>query len=120
MKNLILAITVFAASVAFASTTLDAGDFQLNTLFDYVHVTKAEKVFSDELEGMDLYQVTYEVEGECASSGHGDVCEMVHYCEYIWVDAFSENEFGWYMEGTQLSCDISVEEVIDPQIIDEL
>ncbi len=111
---------LLVSGVAFAAANdLSVKDFQDNDLFKYTYVEQAEKVFADELTGEDLYQVTYKVEGECASAGEFDACELVEYCEYVWVDqALSDDEI--YMEGTQKDCSTDIEEIIQPIIIDEL
>ncbi len=108
-------------SLAQADTgALKPSDFQNHPIFDYVHVDHVEKVFSDELIQEDLYKVTYLVEGECAPYGNGDACELVPYCEYIWVDVALPQTSVLQLFGTNISCDKHIEDVIKPILIDEL
>ncbi len=117
-KSFIIAI-LFSVTALAGSADLTLEDFMNNDLFKYVFVEKAEMVFDDELTGELLYQVTYLVEGECAPSGEGDACEMVQYCEYVWVDQNMKDD-DYYMEGTQQDCSIDIEDILRPNIIDEL
>lgn len=116
-----LILLVFSATTAFANwTNLTVDDFSKSDLFQHVWVVEAESVFFDELVGRELYKVTYEVEGDCQAAGDYDACEMVPYCEYIWVEAVTNKNKPYQIEGTEISCEASLEELVGGGLIDEL
>ncbi len=119
MKTSFLLTFLFSVFAVAASGALSVSDFQNNELFKYVYVEEAQQVFDNELTGELLFKVTYLVEGECAAAGNVDACEMVPYCEYVWVDPYVSDR-DYYMESTQKSCDTDIEDIIKPAIIDEL
>ena len=114
-KSLIL-VSLFAMSFAYAkSTDLSKVDFQKSQIFYHVVVDKAELVFSDDQQQKDLYKVSYSDEGQCAPGVGGDNCEWVSYCEYVWAYPVGiNNEI--FIEGTHVSCDVEIEELIQPQL----
>ncbi len=119
MKTSFILTFLFSVFAVAASGTLSLSDFQNNELFKFVYVEEAKQVFNNELTGELLFEVTYLVEGECAAAGNADACEMVPYCEYVWVDPYAlDNDY--YMESTQKSCDADIEDILKPEIIDEL
>ena len=115
-RNLFVLISLFFTSLAYGQLQdLTVADFQKSELFKYVIVDQAEKVFSDEQQEKDLYKVTYLVEGECAPTGGGDACELVPYCEYTWAFLVGINN-ELFIEGTQVSCDVEIEQVLKTQL----
>ena len=118
----ILIILVFLPQALFAASSLGTTDFQASQAYQYVSILDVEKVFSDELTQEDIYKVSFTVSTDnCAPYGEVDFCEQSEpLCEYALVDTSYSSVAPEDIQSTGVSCEDDLEEVLDPQLIDEL
>ena len=120
-KSLTLLLILFSA-LSFASLNselLTKEDFNKMSEFKYNWVLNAERMFTDDLIAEDLYQVTFYVEGECASNGEVDACEQIEVCEYGSIDTSAKSKSNYYPTFTNVECAEDIEDVLNPILIDE-
>ena len=114
MRAIIFFTILMASNFALAQQDWQASDFQVLDMFKDYAVVKSEKVFEDELKDQGVYQVSFAPKGECSSGGV--TCEPADpMCEYVVVD----NATNEAMQ-TEVTCDQPLEQVIQPEITDQL
>ena len=122
MKVLILSLTLISSFLAFASTPTSTASF-IDLYEDINSVSSVERVFVDELSGVDLYKVEFVFDViECAENAYtdsGDACgpsgEIENVCLYAFYDTVLE-----MAEPTKFTCDVSIDEVLNFTEFDEL
>jgi hypothetical protein len=121
MKTLVI-LLICLPQISLATSGLSLMDFQGSKAYQYVSVVGVEKVFSDELTQEDIYKVSFTVDTDnCAPSGEIDYCEQSEpMCEYAFVDTSYATLSPEDIQSTGVSCDQDIEEVLEPQLIDEL
>lgn len=120
MRKFIFLVFTFGSAFGFANEVLKASDF--SNLYDDINsVETAERVFTDDFEGVDLYKVSFVFEVyDCASNpstptGHscGLTGELEKVCLYVFHDTHLDE-----LERTKFTCDRDIEDVIPVQLYD--
>lgn len=119
MKKAIIFIFTFASLVSHASEALKPSSFS-DIFIDIHSVESAERVFIDELGGIDLYKVSFLFETyNCSENSSDSSCtptlNLEAECRYVFHDSHL-NE----LEPTEFTCDRSIEDVIPVQLFDGL
>lgn len=86
----------------------DASFFQEKSSFYGFEVVNAVRVFVDDLEMMDLYQVSWKSKG-------GDSV----LCDYVWVDRIPSDDGSHAITEVGEACDVDIEDITKPQLIEE-
>lgn len=121
MQHILILLTLCLSFESFAkSELLTAEDFRKMSEFRHNWVLKADRVFIDDIQSEDLYEVTFYVEGKCAPAGEIDACEQIEVCEYVWVDVYANRKENYYPRFTNVNCSEDIEEVLKPILWDEL
>ena len=123
MNKFIFIIFTFSSVFSFGNEALISSDF--TNLFEDIHtVDSAELVFTDDLQGIDLYKVAFifEILEDCSEgvftgtlNSCGESAQLINECLYVFHDTHL-NEF----EVTEFSCDRDIEDVLPGELFDDL
>lgn len=119
----IIAIIFLSQSSLAMIEKMTIEDFQSHPAFKGTTVNAIEWAAYDELEAQILYKVAYKTGETCPSTITGDACiAFQNVCEYVWVIDYSQSQPApdYAMEFTGRGCQTPVEEILNPNAIDEL
>lgn len=86
MRNQYLTSVLLLASFSVSAQLLSVKDIQSFPEYSYTYVQTAEILYGEANTEFGLYEVRYQVEGDCAPYGEVDYCELIDMCERVWVN----------------------------------